>query len=174
MSKILQSLTILSFLTFIGCSTPQPPVESNPLWQELELELRFGQPVEIDGRLKAIVIDVTKDEGGIWYGLCFQNENGLFGRQIPNGMIFTTCVDMLDATYLNESAIDLLELSESKSELLNPVRIGSNTPATTLDDLIRSYEFGLTRRELEQTPCDEDIFGLNPVRERYFQISELN
>ncbi|MEP0936716.1 MAG: hypothetical protein ABJH57_01190 [Cyclobacteriaceae bacterium] len=174
MSKVFQFLTILGFLTFICCSTPQPPVESNPLWQELELELKFGQTVEIDGRMKAIVIDVTKDEGGIWYGLCFQNENGLFGRQIPNGMIFTICVDMLDATYLNESAIDLLELSESRNELLNPVRIGSNTPATSLGDLIGSYEFGLTRRKLEQTPCDEDIFGLNPVRECYFQISELN
>jgi len=55
-----------------------------------------------------VVIDVTKDEGGIWYGLYYLNKNELFGRQIPNGIIFTTCVDMLDATYLNESGIILI------------------------------------------------------------------
>jgi len=41
-----------------------------------------------------------------------------------------------------------------------------------MEDLISSYEFGLEKRKLEQTPCDEDVFGLNPVRECYFELAK--
>lgn len=174
MKKIL--ILILAACLFSNCSKSKNDqlVSPNPLWLELarELKLQFGQRVRINEEIEAVVIDVKKEEGGVWYGLCYLNNNKLFGRQIPNGIVFTTCVDMLDVTYLNESGIDLVK----KLDLINlsnsSIKFGSEFPAATMEDLIRNYKFGLERRKLKQTPFDEDIFGLNPVRECYFDLEK--
>jgi hypothetical protein len=169
-------LILIIVVSLFSCSNSKKDqsIEPNPLWVELaeELKLQFGQRVRINEQIEAVVIDVTKDEGGIWYGLCYLNNNKLFGRQIPNGIIFTTCVDMLDATYLNESGINLINKLELIGLSNTSIRIGSESPATTMEDLIRSYKFGLERRKLKQTPFDEDIFGLNPVRECYLDLTK--
>ncbi|QSE98069.1 hypothetical protein [Fulvivirga lutea] len=144
-------------------------------WSELnqELALSFGQLVTIESKINAVVVDVSKDEGGIWYGLCFYTDKGLFGRQIPNGMVFTTCTDMVDLTYLNESSLDIVQKGEILSISCFPYKIGSNTPAENKEDVIRSFEYGINRRKLQQTPCDEGIFDLNTVRECYFTLSSI-
>ncbi len=140
------------------------------------MALQFGQLIkfEIDNQeVKAIVLDFDQDDEGIWYGMCFLNQNKLFGRQIPSGLINTTCVDLLDLTYLHNKALKSYEVVEQYDIDTIQVGIGSLTPVKDHIELLRDYKAGLEQRNKVQTPCNEDISGLNPVRECYFELKKV-
>ena len=122
--------------------------------------------------LVAIVLDFKIEQNKKYIGLCFVNENKLFGRQIPNGMINTTCIDLLDFSYLylnsdlNYKKIKELNINKEK------IGIGSLGFAENLDELKNSYILGINQRKKEHTPCDKNITNINAVNECYFEIEK--
>lgn len=140
-----------------------------------------GFPVEIGNVLEfnvdnlkiiAIVLDFKIEQNQKYIGLCFLNEKKLFGRQIPNGMINTTCIDLLDFTYLNLKSDLQYKIIEELNVDIEKVGIGSFGFADNLDELQNSYSLGLTQRKKEQTPCDKNITNINAVNECYFDIDK--
>lgn len=147
------------------------PITVNPLWEELneQLQLKFGQHIKFDS-YHALVADISIDEGGIWYGLCFFNEQGLFGRQIPSSLSTTGCVDLLDIEYINGRNLPVFNVITTLN-IIKQIAVGKEAPATSAAELITSYKRGIQQRTLEQTPCSEGIYDLNPIRETYFELS---
>lgn len=155
------------------------PTDVQPSWEGIDLAkmpVKPGQVFAINGDsidLTALVVDFDFDEGGVWIGLCFMNEAGLFGLQIPSGMITTTCLDLLDLAYIHIDGLhdfqvlDALDLDNSK------IGIGGISPAMELTELERIYVYGVELRRKKQTPCSEVFAGLNPVRECYFEIERI-
>ena len=169
-------LALIAISLCTSCSSKKvdyskQPVTVNPLWKELEgqLKLKLGQRIEIDS-INALVADVAKDEGGIWYGLCFYNEKGLFGRQIPSSLSVTGCVDLLDVDYINERGLPSFTIIDTLN-IIHQIRVGAESASSTYTDLLSSYRRGIERRKLTQTPCDEGVYDLNPVRECYFPFN---
>lgn len=146
------------------------------------LPLKFGNliVIETEGSLiSGVILDVDKDEGGLWYGICFLDGgeakygNKLFGRQVPSGILPTTCVDCFDLTYLNENAVTpALRIEKRLSIDTQKIKIGSMWPAQTLTDLKASYLWGMEQRKRTQTACNK-VFVRNPVRETYFELNQI-
>ena len=155
------------------------PEIMRPNWTGIKIEnfsVKFGHIIKFESdsiELEAIVLDFSEDEDGQWVGVCFINDNQLFGRQIPNGMVSATCLDLLDLTYIqintlvDYTIIDSLKLNKSK------IGIGSRSPVTGFSEIKRDFERGIKQREKKQTPCEKKITDLNPVRECYFNIGEI-
>lgn len=172
-------------LLFFGCNTQivdndeQIPIEMQPDWKGFEihkLPVKFGQILQfkIDSIIiNAVVIDFDKDEGGIWIGLCFINNNKLFGRQIPNGLINTKCLDLLDLAYLNINGLEEYQIVDNLKIDKNKVGIGSSSPVSDLLALKRTFDYGIEQRKKEQVPYNKGLTDLNPVRECYFEIVKI-
>lgn len=141
-----------------------------------DIPVKFGQVLQFSNdtiQLKAIVLDFDEDEGGKWVGLCFIHNNQLFGRQIPGGMMNTTCLDIMDLTYIQTEALNDYIVIEAISVNKNKLGIGMRSPATSTSEIIRDYQRGIEQRKKEQTPCDKIQTDLNPVRECYFDIEKI-
>lgn len=168
-------LLIIILFSSASCSKKvdysKQPITINPLWEELnsQLQLNFGQHIKFDS-YHALVADISIDEGGIWYGLCFFNDQGLFGRQIPSSISTTGCVDLLDIEYINERNLPAFIVIDTLN-IIKQIAVGKEAPSTSTAELINSYKRGIQQRTLEQTPCSEGVYNLNPVRETYFELS---
>ncbi len=115
MTRIAFILTIGLFIS--GCnnmtsnSSESIPEIMQPDWTGLEIgsfPVKFGQILKFDNesaQFKAIVLDFSEDEVGQWIGVSFINQNRLFGRQIPRGMMNTKCLDLIDLTYIKKDAL---------------------------------------------------------------------
>ena len=123
-------------------------------------------------KIVAIVLSFKIEQNQKYIGLCFLNENKLFGRQIPNGMINTTCIDLLDFTYLNFKSDLKFEIIDKINVNKNEIGIGSFGFAENLNELNDAFVLGINQRKKEQTPCDKDIANINPVNECYFAIEK--
>jgi len=160
-------------------STESIPEMMQPNWTGIDIEnlpVKFGQIIKFDNdslTLNAIVLDFSEDEGGQWIGICFIDSNRLFGRQIPNGMINTTCLDLLDLTYIQKDSLLDYEIVETVRVNKTKIGIGSQSTATNFDEIKRDFNWGIEQRKKEQTPCDEEITALNPVRECYFDLEKI-
>jgi len=147
-------------------------------WKSIEtkdLPLQFGDIISFninDTLVKAIILDFDKDEGGVWFGMCFLNENKLFGRQIPSGFN-GDCVDLLDYAYLNQKALGDFEKITTENIDLNKIAVGSFSPVSNYKNLLRDYTWGLKQRTKKQTPCNKDVLGINSVRECYFDLDNF-
>lgn len=168
-------LIIIIIFWTAGCSKrvdySKQPISINPLWKELsgQLQLSFGQHIKI-GSYNALVADISVDDGGIWYGLCFFNEQGLFGRQIPSSISTTGCINLLDIEYINERNLPTFKIIETLN-IIKQISVGKEAPATSNAELMSSYKRGLRQRTLEQIPCNEEIYDLTPIRETYFELN---
>jgi len=174
-------VTLLALLVFFSCnpkSSDAIPEIFKPQWEGVDskgLPVQFGDVVSFainDIIVKAIVLDVENDETGAWIGMCFLNKNKLFGRQIPNGYS-GNCIDLLDCTYIESSNLIEFDRVASKNIDINIVGIGSRSSAANYTDLLRDYNLGLTQRTKKQTKCNEDVLGLNPVHECYFDLNRF-
>lgn len=180
MKMLFAAITIAAMMC--GCITNSQNSDAltlfKPEWQGIEtkfLPVQFGDVISFDinnTTANAIVLDFNKDEGGIWIGICFINNNKLFGTRIPSGYN-GDCVSLLDCAYLNSNA--LKQFKKIKTEIIdiNKIGIGSTSSATNFDDLLASYTWGLKQRTKKQTPCNEDVFGINVVRECYFGLDDF-
>lgn len=159
-------------------STNSIPEIFKPNLEGIDVEIF---PVEIGNVLEfkienlkivAIVLDYKIEKNKKYIGLCFLNGNKLFGRQIPNGLINTTCIDLLDLSYLYINSdlqykiIDKLVINKDK------VGIGSLGFAENVDVLKKSYLLGINQRKKQQTPCDKNITQIDAVNECYFGIEK--
>ncbi|MCT4560866.1 MAG: hypothetical protein N4A41_05765 [Crocinitomicaceae bacterium] len=183
MTKIAFILTI--GLLVSGCnnmktnSSASIPENIQPNWAGLDIDsfpVKFGQILKFDKdseEIRAIVLDISEDEGGQWIGVTFLDQNRLFGRQIPSGLVDTECLDLLDVTYIKvDGQIDFEVLETIKVNKTN-VGIGSRSPATSLSEIKRNYNRGIEQRKKDQTPCDKALTELNPVNECYFEIEKI-
>ncbi len=155
------------------------PEMMQPNWTGLEIEsfpVKFGQILKFNGdsaEMTAIVLDFSKDEGGQWIGVCFIDQNRLFGRQIPNGLINKKCLDLLDLTYIQRDGLIDFEVLETITVNKTKIGIGSQSPASSFSEIKRDFDRGIEQRKKEQTPCDKGLTDLNPVRECYFEIEKI-
>ncbi len=155
------------------------PEMMQPNWAELDIEsfpVKFGQILRFNSdsaEITAIVLDFSEDEGGQWIGVSFIDNNRLFGRQIPSGILNTQCLDLLDLTYIQRDALIDFEVVETIAVNKTKVGIGSQSPATNISEIKRNFNRGIEQRKKEQTPCDKGLTDLNPVRECYFDIEKI-
>lgn len=160
-------------------SSKSIPEMMQPNWRGLNIDsfaVKFGQILQFDSdsaKITAIVLDFGEDDGWQWIGVSFIDQNGLFGRQIPSGLINTKCIDLLDLTYVRKDALPDYEVVEIISVNKTKVGIGSRSTATTLSEIKRDFDRGIEQRKKEQTPCDKGLTDLNPVRECYFDIEKI-
>ena len=176
--------TVFILLVFtLGCNSTTSntgsaiPLSLQPDWEGIsDLPFAFGDVVQIaEGTMmiKAIVIDFNEDEDGLWIGLCFISQNQLFGRQIPSGMVNTTCLDLLDLTYIPKEALHDIEVIQSLKLDKTKIGMGSISTATKLSEIKSNFEIGITKRKKEQTPCDQGIIDTKAVRECYFNVEKI-
>jgi len=179
-------LILIAFgLLMFGCNSQtvktveQVPVDMLPDWKGIDtdkLPVKFGQILKFEkdsNIINAIVLDFDKDEGGIWIGLCLINENRLFGRQIPSGLINTKCLDLLDLTYLSLEGLGQYQVVANLTIDKYKVGIGSISPVSDFDGLKGTFDYGIEQRKKEQTPYNKGLTDLNPVRECYFEIGKI-
>lgn len=179
------ALKLIIGLLISGCnnmpsnSSESIPEIMQPNWKGLEIEsfpVKFGQILKFHNEnteLKAVVLDFSEDEDGQWIGVSFIDQNRIFGRQIPSGMINTKCIDLLDLTYFQPDALIDYEVVETIAVNKTKVGIGSQSSATNFSEVKRDFDKGIQQRKKEQTPCDKGLTDLNPVRECYFDIEKI-
>nr|MBI1229200.1 hypothetical protein [Cytophagales bacterium] len=105
MTRIAFILTVGLFISSCNnvktTSSESIPEMMQPNWTGLNIEsfpVKFGQILKFDSdsaKITAIVLDFSEDEGGQWIGVSFIDQNRLFGRQIPSGMINTNVLTFL-------------------------------------------------------------------------------
>ena len=155
------------------------PENMQPDWTGISLDnipVKFGQILQFNQdsiKLTAIVLDFDEDEDGKWIGLCFLDNNRLFGRQIPSGLINTTCLDLLDFSYLQIDGLKNFNVIQTVSINKEKIGVGAISPVRNLTELERDFKHGIAQRKKEQTPCDQGLTDLNPVRECYFEIEKI-
>ncbi len=155
------------------------PPSMQPDWTGISVDdipVEFGQVLKFENDsivFTAVVLDFNQDEGGKWIGLCFVDNNRLFGRQIPNGIVNTICLDLLDFSYLQIDGLSDFQIVETLKIDKNKVGIGLISPVLNLVELNRDYNYGIEQRKKEQTPYDKRLTDLNPVRECYFNIEKI-
>lgn len=150
-----------------------------PDWKGISLDnipVKFGQILQFSNdsiQLEAIILDFDEDEGGKWIGLCFIDNNRLFGRQIPSGIINTTCLDLLDFSYLQIDGLINFKVIQTMNINKTKIGIGAISPVRNLTELNRDFKHGIVQREKIQIPCGQGLTDLNPVRECYFEIEKI-
>jgi len=155
------------------------PEMMQPNWKGINIEsfpVKFGQILKFDidsAKITAVVLDFSEDEGGQWIGVSFIDQNRLFGRQIPSGMINTKCLDLLNLTYIKKDALTDYEVVETITVNKTKVGIGSQSTATSFFEIKRDFDRGIKQRKKEQTPCNKGLTDLNPVRECFFEIEKI-
>ncbi|RZK01905.1 MAG: hypothetical protein EOO46_18870 [Flavobacterium sp.] len=113
MRKYLFLLSII--VTFVSCSSNEailvPEIFRTNYGKvdDKPLPLRFGDLVRVSGsQIDAVVLDIKEEEGIKWFGLCFMRNDSLFARHIPSGYS-GSCLQLLDFTYVKETALVMLE-----------------------------------------------------------------
>lgn len=176
---------IILFILFgiFGCINKENPNNSIPEIfkpsligiNEKEFPVKIGNILEFNidnSKIIAIVLDFKIEQNQKYIGLCFLNENKLFGRQIPSGMINTTCIDLLDFLYLNIKSDSEYKIIEELIIDNEKVGIGSFGFADNLTELKNSYLLGVNQRKKEQTPCENSITNINAINECYFGVEK--
>lgn len=180
--KHIRLVLLAILILIISCTTNQSNMQAQslfqPNWEELNLSeftYAFGDKIKFvfdNNERQGVIIDFSEDEGGKWYGICFLNKEELFGRQIPSGFS-GDCVDLLDVSYLNEAAIDMLSKIGTYDINIEKVGIGARNSASKLESLEGDYTRGIEQRNKEQTDCKKSSFALNPIHECYFLIDTI-
>jgi len=143
-------------------------------YKDKKFELQFGDLVQIHNtKFKGIICDISEDEGGKWYGIIFMDsQERLFGRNIPSGFS-NDCIKLFDFTYLNQNGINSITKISNIRLDNSKIGIGSRSPATNKQELIRDYSNGIKKRKHKETPCIEKIKILDPINENYRVLDEI-
>lgn len=155
------------------------PEMMQPVWDGIDFDkipVKLGQVLKINTEnqeLKAIVLDLNIEEGRTWVGLCLANEDKLFGRQIPNGMVFTTCLDLMDMAYISIDDLNEFGVSETLKLDKNKIGIGAMRYVNDLTELETVFIEGVKQRQKKQTPYKKVFAGQNAVRECYFDLEKV-
>ena len=139
------------------------------------LKLKFGDLVEFNiggENIKAIVLDISPENDGNWFGLCFLNGNQIFWRKIPKGFV-GHCVDLFDFSYINEKALSNCKILKNIKINFKKIGRGMDSPTKNIQDILRNYKMGIAERKKKQTPCEDKLGKLNPVNECYFPFSKI-
>ena len=178
MRQYLFYLLIIS--TFVSCSpndnnlVPETFRTSYGKIDDRALPFKFGDLVRIsDSKINAVVLDIKKEQGVYWFGLCFLQNKLLFARRIPNGYN-RSCLDLLDFTYVKENGLNVLTKIESVPIDFNKIGIGANGSAINKQDIVRSYEHGVAERQRNETPCEVKASTLEPINGYYRDLREVS
>ncbi len=150
----------------------------NPNWENLNLadfKLSFGDIVSIKRDyqiIKGIVLDFSEDEGGKWYGICFLENDKLFGSKIPHGFS-NKFIDLLELIYLNETVISNLQHDGNFKIDLKKIGIGSKSVTENINFYIQQYNLGINQRIKTKTSWLTKVFSLSSPRKCYFDIKEI-
>ncbi len=139
------------------------------------LKLKYGDIVELEinnQKIRALVLDIKNEESEFWFGLCFVQNNQLFGRRIPQGF-GGKCVELFDITYLNEKGLNHLKIVDKLKINFNIVGTGSNSPVMNEKEILRDFERGLELRNQKETPCDKKLGTLEPINECYIKLEKI-
>ena len=177
---------ILVILFLHSCSNLKNQDSSNQYditkvdWKGIDtnkLPLKFGDKIEFNvenEKIQGIVLDFNKDEDGIWYGICFLNDNKLFGRLIPDGTRNFECGEnMYDLFNLNEKALKNYKIIYHYNVDKEKIRIGGGFPSDNFYDLKLAHNQGINKRKLKMTPCKESLFDINAIHECYFDLKTI-
>lgn len=171
---------IIIFFSLFGCNPDSNKlISAHSHRTEINfdsLPVQLGNVIEfkIDSLIiDGIVLDFDKDEAGTWIGICFIVNNRLFGRQIPNGLINTSCEDRLDLVYINSKVFPVFTFIDSIQVNKEKIKIGSITTVSTPDAILKQFIYGRNQRTKQQTPYNEKIFDLDAVRECYFDFKMI-
>ena len=195
-----ETLIIIGFLISVlltSCSSDKNADILKADWSGIDLtgtDYKVGDYVYLKDSnyfTSELILDFAKDSAGIWIGICFTNYKDtikpdlnslknfkLFGRQIPSGLVNTTCIDCFDLAYLNESG---LKSDTSKVGLIGNVvydkelvRVGAVSPSYDLKGLINFYNIGISQRQKTPDDCKESKFKPGAITERYFDFEMIN
>ncbi len=191
--------TILNYLliliAFVSCSNPTSNYRTDFKINESELKYKKGDYLSfrVDTNLygTAVVIDYSKDEGGLWYGLCFTNYLDInhpdtanidtlsfYGRKIESKFEDKGYFIGLDIEFVNDSCFMLndkkFQLIGNVKLALNKIKFGAQGATSEYNSMISSFKFG---REKRKTPPDhytEHRTKLNGFRpDEYFKVTDF-
>ncbi|PWJ33247.1 hypothetical protein [Sediminitomix flava] len=177
-------LLIIGFF-ISGCGNKKP-IASKAIPKMMQVDLTgvdiddfpvgFGQVLQFENgndSLKAVVLDFSDEIEDKWVGVCFINQNKLFGRQIPSGLINTQCLDLLDLTYIHTQAFTNFKVLETITVDKTKVGVGSRSVVKTFSDIKSNFDWGIEQRLKEQTPFNQGLTDPNAIRECYFEIAKI-
>ncbi len=175
---------LLIILTIINCNPKKQNESKNSpeifrtnygKINDKNLKLKFGDSIEFDidnQKINAIVLDIKQENNENWFGLCFLNNNQLFGRKIPQGFN-GDCIDLYDLTFLNEKGLNNYKILKNIKINFNKVGFGSDSPVINESEILRDYNWGIKLRKKEETPCEKKLRKLDPVNECYFALNKI-
>lgn len=193
------TLIIIGFLISVlltSCSSDKNAEILKADWSGIDLvgmDYKVGDYVYLkdsNNFYSGLILDFDKDSAGIWIGICFTNYKDtikpdlnslrnfkLFGRQIPSGLVNTTCIDCFDLAYLNEngfksdtSKVGLIGNVEYDKEI---IRVGAVSPSYDLKGLINFYNIGISQRQKTPDDCKASKFKVGAITERYFPFEMI-
>lgn len=138
----------------------------------------------------AIVIDYSKDEGGLWYGLCFTdyldsltpnlsqiNERKIFGRKIESSLDKNGFIIGLDLEFVNDSCI---KLNKTKFQNIGNlslrneiIKYGAYGASNDYSKMLYVFHRGIEKRITPPDDYREHRTKLNNFRpEEYFLLKD--
>ena len=139
------------------------------------LKLKFGELIEFqiqNQKISAVVLDIKQENNENWFGLCFLNNNQLFGRKIPQGF-GGECINLYDLTFINENGLSHYKIVRKLQIDFNKVGFGSDSPVINVEEILRDYIWGINQRKKSETPCEKKLAKLNPTNECYFPLNQI-
>lgn len=189
MTKYLLGLLTL-FLMSCGSETASDYVTRSTV-DPCELKFKKGDCLEfkIDSLTYGVgvVIDFSKDEGGIWYGLLLTDYestskptidsilSGQFlGRKIESSLNIKGFEIGIDSEYILDSLLkDNFSLVGNLS-LNNKVRIGSQGATSDMDGLIQALKNGKKRRLTPPDDYRDHLSKMDTFRpDEYFEVKDF-
>lgn len=177
------SIIIITLIFMFSCGLPNDNKKLtssvSPNWKGIDtsqFKAKFGQVLlfEIDStNVKGVVLDFSQDDGGKWTGVCFINENRIYGRQIPDGLFAPSCVDLIDLTYIHEEVLSNYQIENTIKVDVSKIEVGAINTAINAEEIKFLFDWGISQRLKPQTPCTEGLLDVEAVRECYFKINKI-
>ncbi len=138
----------------------------------------------------AIVIDYSKDEGGLWYGLCFTDyldtltpklaqirDNRIFGRKIESSIDKNGFIIGLDLEFVNDSCFKMNSSKFHKignfSLINEKIKNGSYGASNNYSKMLYIFHRGLEKRMTPPDDYREHRTKINNFRpEEYFFLKD--
>lgn len=150
-------------------------LENPRIFNTNSFNLNFGDLLEVDlknRKINSLVVDFVREDTNLIVGICLMNNDELFGRQIPDGLINTKCADMLDVVFIDKNSFKKFKVLKKVLLDTSKIQIGGQFPANDNTDIEMFYNLGIEKRKKEQTPCNKGIIDASSIRECYFALSK--
>ena len=138
----------------------------------------------------AIVIDFSKDVGGLWYGLCFTDyldsvtpelskikNQRLVGRKIESSLDRNGFIIGLDIEFINDSCFrdnpDLFKHIGKLTLVCDKIKFGAKGATNDYNDMITVFQYGRERRKTPPDDYRDHLKKLNKFRpDEYFEVKD--